>query len=269
MSDPIADIMLIVYEVAGISLSDTKRLMVEGRLGTRLRQLGCGLEAYVLLVRKDPKELTILLDLLTTNYTAWRREPGHFVDFERRVLPAVAQAHIKANRARPRLRVWCAAAATGEEPWTIALSLLRAIPDIVRWDVAVLATDISTRALARARAGQYDARRVEALPPADRDLALEQVEPGSPVLFSVKPALRALVHFARLNLMEYWPIRGPFDCIFCRNVMIYFDHPTQERLVNRMAGLLAKGGTLYVGHSESLSAIKHPLRSIGPATYVA
>ena len=203
------------------------------------------------------------------------RSPGHFVDFERRVLPAVAkeqaqaQARSKTSGNRPRLRVWCAAAATGEEPWTIALSLLRAVPDIGHWDVALLATDISTRALERAKAGHYDARRVESLPPADRDLALEQIEPGPPALYSVKPQMRALVHFARLNLMESWPIRGPFDCIFCRNVMIYFDHQTQERLVNRMAGLLAKGGTLYVGHSESLSAIKHPLRSIGPATYVA
>lgn len=267
MSDPIADIMAIAYEVAGINLSAAKGSMVEARLGKRLRQLGCGLGAYVTLVRKDAKELTVLLDLLTTNHTAWRREPGHFVDFEQRVLPAVAEAQAKGER--PRLRVWCAAAATGEEPWTIALSLLRAIPDIGRWDAAMLATDISTRALERAKAGQYDARRIEALPLADRDLALEQVEPGPPALFSVRPQLRALVHFARLNLMEPWPIRGPFDCIFCRNVMIYFDHPTQERLVNRMAGLLTKGGTLYVGHSESLSAIKHPLRSIGPATYVA
>ena len=275
MSDPIADIMTIAYEVAGISLSASKRSMVEARLGKRLRQLGCELGAYVVLVRKDAKEMTVLLDLLTTNHTAWRREPGHFVDFERRVLPAVAkeqaqaQARSKTSGDRPRLRVWCAAAATGEEPWTIALSLLRAIPDIGHWDVALLATDISTRALERAKAGHYDARRVESLPPADRDLALEQIEPGPPALFSVKPQMRALVHFARLNLMESWPIRGPFDCIFCRNVMIYFDHQTQERLVNRMAGLLAKGGTLYVGHSESLSAIKHPLRSIGPATYVA
>ncbi len=267
MSDPIADIMAIAYEVAGINLGAAKRSMVDARLGKRIRQLNCGLEAYVALVRKDSRELSVLLDLLTTNHTAWRREPGHFLDFERRVLPALANARRKGDR--PRLRVWCAAAATGEEPWTIALSLLRAIPEIGQWDAAMLATDISTRALKRAKAGRYDARRVEALPPADRELALEPVEPGPPVLYAVRPALRALVHFARLNLMESWPIRGPFDCIFCRNVMIYFDHPTQERLVNRMAGMLAKGGTLYVGHSESLSAIKHPLRSIAPATYVA
>ncbi len=267
MSDAIADIMTIAYEVAGINLSDNKRSMVEGRLGKRLRQLDCGLAAYVEIVRRDPKELTILLDLLTTNHTAWRREPGHFTDLEQRVIPALVKA--QRGAARPRLRLWCAAAATGEEPWTIALSLVRALPDLAQWDAAMLATDISTRALERAKAGHYDAARIDALPAEDRALALEQIEAGPPAIFSVRPQLRALVNFARLNLMEPWPIRGPFDCIFCRNVMIYFDQPTQERLVNRMAGLLSKGGTLYVGHSESLSAITHPLHAVGPATYVA
>ena len=264
MSDPVADIMTIAYDVAGINLSDGKRSMVEARLGKRLRQLDCTLVDYVERVRKEPKELTAMLDLLTTNHTAWRREPGHFDDFEQRVLAA----KIKARVGRPKLRIWCAAAATGEEPWTIALSMVRAIADIDQWDVAMLATDISTRALERAKTGHYDAGRIDALSSADRALAVEQIEAGPPAIFSVKPKLRSLVNFARLNLMEPWPIKGPFDCIFCRNVMIYFDHKTQEKLVNRMAGLLVKGGTLYVGHSESLSAIKHPLRSIGPATYV-
>ena len=267
MSDPVADIMAIAYDVAGISLGPGKRSMVEGRLAKRLRQIGCSLDAYVQRVRGDAKELAAMLDLLTTNHTAWRREPGHFTDLEQRVLPALTRAG--GGSGRPRLRIWCAAAATGEEPWTIALSVLRAIGDLTRWDAAMLATDISTRALARARAGIYDEGRIATLSPADRELAVEQVEAGPPSLFSVRPRLRALVSFARLNLMEAWPMRGPFDCIFCRNVMIYFDRPTQELLVNRMASLLAPGGTLYVGHSESLSAIKHPLRSIGPATYAA
>jgi len=267
MSDPISDIMTIAYEVAGINLGDNKRSMVEGRLGKRLRQLACGLGDYVTRVRKDPQELTTMLDLLTTNHTAWRREPEHFDDLERRVLPALIKA--QKTLSRPRLRLWCAAAATGEEPWTIALSLVRALPDIASWDVAMLATDISTRALEKAKAGQYDEDRIAALSAADRALALEQIDKGPPALYAVKPQLRSLVNFARLNLMEAWPIKGPFDCIFCRNVMIYFDKATQERLVNRMAALLAKGGTLYVGHSESLSAITHPLRAIGPATYVA
>jgi chemotaxis protein methyltransferase CheR len=264
VQDPIAEIMDIAYEVAGITLSENKRSMVAGRLGKRLRQLGCEIDAYVERVRRDPAELTAMLDLLTTNHTAWRREPGHFTDLEQRVIPAIRQ--VQAGAGRPRLRIWCAAAATGEEPWTIALSLVRALPDLAQWDAAVLATDLSTRALGVARAGCYREERIAALSTQDRALALEPCDGDT---YRVRPQLRALVSFARLNLMEPWPLRGPFDCIFCRNVMIYFDQPTQERLVNRLAGLLTPGGTLYVGHSESLSAIDHPLRTIGPATYAA
>jgi chemotaxis protein methyltransferase CheR len=265
VKDPIADIMTITYEVAGITLGENKRSMIVGRLGKRLRQLGCEVEAYVERVRRDPAELTAMLDLLTTNHTAWRREPEHFLDLEQRVIPAARK--LQAGVARPRLRIWCAAAATGEEPWTIALSLVRALPDLAQWDAAVLATDISTRALTVARAGRYGGERITALSAPDRALALEPA--GAENVYSVRTQLRALVSFARLNLMETWPIHGPFDCIFCRNVMIYFDTPTQERLVNRMARLLAPGGTLYVGHSESLNAIQHPLSPQGSATYVA
>ena len=268
MNDPIARIMSMAYEVAGISLSEAKRSMVEGRLGTRLRQLGCSLPEYVELVERDAAEKTTLIDLLTTNHTAWRREPDHFADLEARVLPAIAKA--QSHAARPRLRIWCAAAATGEEPWTIALSLVRALPEIGRWDAALLSTDISTRALTRARAGCYDEARIASLSVHDRAAALIPAPATtSQGQFSVRPELRALVHFARLNLMEPWPMRGPFDCIFCRNVMIYFDQATQQNLVTRMAALLSPGGTLYVGHSESLSAITHPLRTIGPATYAS
>jgi len=267
MTDATADIMAIAYEVAGISFSNAKRSMVEARLAKRLRQLECSLGDYVGRVRGDPREMTAMLDLLTTNHTAWRREPAHFADFETRVLPAIVKAQQRVSQ--PRLRIWCAAAATGEEPWTIALSVVRAIPDLERWDVAILATDLSTRALERARAGRYDEARIASLSSADRALAVELAEPGPPALYSVAPRLRRMVEFARLNLMGEWPMRGPFDCIFCRNVMIYFDQQTQARLVNRLARLLGKGGTLYVGHSESLSALTHPLRSIGPATYAA
>jgi chemotaxis protein methyltransferase CheR len=266
-NDPVAEIMALAYDVAGINLAESKRSMVEGRLAKRLRVLDCDMSEYLTRVRKDTKELSEMLDLLTTNHTAWRREPAHFTDFEQRVLPAIIKA--RKHEARPKLRLWCAAAATGEEPWTIALSLVRIIPEIEKWDIAMLATDISSRALAKAKAGQYDAERISALSTADRELALERVADTADGRYSVKPQLRSLVNFARLNLMDSWPMRGPFDGIFCRNVMIYFDQPTQERLVNRMAKLLVKGGTLYVGHSESLSAINHPLKAIGPATYVA
>jgi chemotaxis protein methyltransferase CheR len=254
-SDPVSMIMETIHAVAGICLGEGKRGLVESRLGKRLRQLQCDLGSYADLIHRDGDELVRCLDLLTTNHTAWKREPVHFSDLAERVLPALAHR---------RLRLWCAAAATGEEPWTIAMTIAQALPDLAEWDAAILATDISTRALAVAKAGRYSAERIATLSPGERRLAL--ADDGE--AWSVTPALRRLVTFARLNLIGEWPMQGPFDVIFCRNVMIYFDQPTQERLVNRMARLLAPGGTLYVGHSESLSALKHPLRPCGTATYV-
>jgi chemotaxis protein methyltransferase CheR len=265
--DAVADLMQLVYDVAGIHLTADKRTLVESRLGKRLRELGADMAAYALRCRNDPAELTILLDLVTTNHTAWLREPAHFTDFRERVL--VEHARTQGAESRPRLRVWCAAAATGEEPYTIAMSICRALPDLSRWDAAILATDISTRALAHASMGIYSTERIAPLSPDERNLAVEAVNRGGHTLWQVRDHVRQLVHFARLNLMGPWPMRGPFDVIFCRNVMIYFDQPTQERLVQRMATLLRPGGTLYIGHSESLSACKHPLTALAPAVYAA
>ncbi len=263
---PTQTIMDLAYDLAGIALGQGKQAMVEARLGKRLRQLGCDLRDYAQRVTKDPAEQVVMLDLLTTNHTAWLREPAHFDDLERRVLPALVAK--RAKEPHPKLRIWCAAAATGEEPWTIAMTLVRSLPDLERWDVAVLATDISTRALTRAEAGLYSEDRVSALSAQDRQIALTVAERTVPKVYSVAPGLRRLVHFARLNLMEDWPMRGPFEVIFCRNVMIYFDRDTQQRLVTRMISLLAPGGTLYVGHAESLSSITHGLTPIIPAAYV-
>jgi chemotaxis protein methyltransferase CheR len=256
--DAITDIMSVVYDVAGIKLGDAKRSMVEARLGKRLRQLGCDLKTYAGMLHRDDDEVIRCLDLMTTNHTAWKREPVHFDDLAKRVLPAIQGQ---------RLRIWCAAAATGEEPWTIALTVHQAIPDLARWDAAILATDISTRALEVAKKGRYSSDRIASLNAIERSIAVEKADDAEKT-WVVTAELRRLLTFARLNLMNDWPMRGPFDVIFCRNVMIYFDQPTQERLVNRLARLLAPGGTLYVGHSESLSAINHPLRAQGAATYV-
>ena len=254
-----ARISKLMYRHAGISLADHKQYLIQGRLQKRMAKLGLELPAYADLVEHDDTERGICTDLLTTNHTAWMREPAHFVDFAERVLTGVAE-----RPAPRRLRIWCAAAASGEEPYSIALTIAKAMTGTGEWDVAVLATDISSRALGKTREGVYSEERIACLERADRQRYLRPTGTGE---FRVSDELRRMVHPASLNLMEPWPMKGPFDVIFCRNVMIYFDRPTQERLVNRMAQLLAPGGTLYVGHSESLSGIQHPLSTHGPAIY--
>ena len=265
VTDALDDLMHLAKQVAGIDLADSKRAMVGSRVAKRVRALGIGIADYARRCHEDPAELAHMVDLLTTNHTAWLREPAHFGDLAQRVLPALARA----GGGRRRLRIWCAAAATGEEPYTIALTVRRTLPDLAAWDAAILATDISRRALAKARAGVYPAARVADLAEADRALALEAADVDGERCFRVRGELRALLAFAQLNLMGEWPMRGPFDAIFCRNVMIYFDTPTKQRLVGRLARLLAPGGTLYVGHAESLSGLDHPLRTLGTAIYAA
>ena len=255
--------MDLARSTAGIEFTDAKRQLIESRLAKRLRQLDIGMDAYAERAIKDPAEQEILFNALTTNHTAWLREPAHFDDLSRRVLPAIRA------KGDNRLRIWCAAASTGEEPYSIALTIARfAGESLSRWDASVLCTDLSTKALTAARQGVYSSERIAPLGIDDRHLALEATDGPPATTWRVRPALRGLLHFARLNLMDEWPMKGPFDVIFCRNVMIYFSRDTQERLVNRMAKLLAPGGTLYVGHSESLSAIRHPLSTRGPAIYV-
>ena len=180
---------------------------------------------------------------------------------EGRLLPRLAAAP------RRRVRIWCAAAAGGEEPYSIALCLRRSLPPAPpAWDASVLATDLSTRSLGRVSDGLYTEDRVAHLTVADRRLALDLVQPGPPKVWQVKPELKRLVSLARLNLLdETWPMRGPFDAIFCCHVMVYYDRPTRERLVGRFAKMLAPGGTLYLGQRESLAGISHPLTALAPA----
>jgi chemotaxis protein methyltransferase CheR len=257
--DPIHAIMELARSTAGIEFTEAKRSLIESRLARRLRELGLDMAGYARLVQGDLVEQEVLFNALTTNHTAWLREPSHFDDLQRRVLPSLQR--------RQRLRIWCAATSTGEEPGTIALTIARFCGDrLSQWDAAILCTDLSTRALAVARTATWPVERVAALTREDRALALEPGDAAGATV-RLRPELRRMLQFARLNLMDDWPMKGPFDVIFCRNVMIYFSRETQERLVNRMANLLAPGGTLYVGHSESLSSLRHGLTPLGPAVY--
>ncbi len=253
------------YGRAGISLPPEKREMVQGRVMKRLRALGLdGFEPYLHLLDgpEGEAEWVHLLDCLTTNYTRFFREPAHFDFLRDRLVPAwKRRAAATGNRA---VRIWCAAAATGEEPYTLAILMETLLPRAEGWDVRILATDISTRALATAQAATYATKQVADLDPAYRALFL----PAGDGRVVVAPVVRERLVFRRLNLIsDHWPLRGPVQAIFCRNVMIYFDAPTQERLVNRFATLLEPDGYLFVGLSESLTRVHHPYCTEGPGIH--
>ena len=252
------EISRIVYDVAGIVLREGKEGLVRSRLSRRLRALGLpSYEAYLafLAADRDGRELVEMVDALTTNKTNFFREPAHFDFLRDRLLPALPAGPV---------RIWSAGCSTGEEPYTLAMVLHEALPDPARSGAKILATDISTRVLAQAKAGRFAEAVAEEVPTDLRRRHFARLPNGG---WEAGPSLRGLVTFARLNLMGPWPMRGPFQAIFCRNVMIYFDKATQQKLVSRYHDLLAPGGYLFVGHSESLSGIAHRFAYVQPAVY--
>lgn len=247
----------LAYEKFGLDLKDGKQQLVSARLGKKIRESRFGtFEEYYRHVVEDRtgEALAAMIDALTTNYTSFFRESAHFDFLRRELLPAW--------RGRPSLRVWSAACATGEEAWSLALCLAGEAPE-----ARVLATDISTRALAAARKAIYPAERCETLPAAQLRAMMLRGRGRWEQWYSVRKELRAMVRFARLNLMEPFSHLGRFPAIFCRNVMIYFNKATQEDLVNRLAACLEPGGYLFIGHAESLTGMNHPLQYIRPAVY--
>lgn len=255
----------LVKDFAGINLHEGKRELVKARLNKRLRALGMtNFQQYLDYVQKDPggEEFVVMLDALSTNLTFFFREPEHFKYLSGEVLPGL----LKRNAASKRIRVWSAGCSSGEEPYSIALLLSEFLADKKGWDARVLATDLSTRVLGVAKRGIYEFRRLKDVPSQCIGRYFECVD-SRERLYQVKPALRSMVTFGRLNLMGDWPMKGPFDVIFCRNVMIYFDKPTQGALVNRYGNLLAPGGTLFLGHSESLTGIRHGFKYVKPTVY--
>lgn len=252
-----------VFETAGIVLKDHKRQMVYTRLARRLRALGLTSFAAYLELLESPagtRELQDFTNAVTTNLTSFFRESHHFDHLSDAVIaPRLAEG-------RRRLRIWSAGCSTGEEPYSVALALLGKGGPAARdgVDLRILATDLDTNVLAQAQAGLYRADRAEDVPAALRPGALIRRPTGQ---VEIAAAFRAPVAFRRLNLLHDWPFRGPFDAIFCRNVLIYFDAETKARLVRRFAEHLDLGGALYLGHSESLLG-EHPLlRSEGRTIY--
>ncbi|MBN1818340.1 MAG: protein-glutamate O-methyltransferase CheR [Sedimentisphaerales bacterium] len=255
----------LVYQHCGINLHNGKKELVRARLAKRLRTLHIRcFEDYIDYALQDPGEFTNLIDSLSTNLTSFFREVQHF-DYLKDVFYPKMLAK-KKQQSHFRIRAWSAGCSSGEEPYSIAISLLDAVGGLGRWDVKVLATDISTRVLQTARLGIYEKDRIEPLTPAQKQRYLVRAKREGQ-WYEVAGTIREVIIFAQLNLMGEWPVRGPLDFIFCRNVMIYFDKPTQERLVNRYFDLLDSGGLLFTGHSESLTGIHHRFEYVRPTIY--
>jgi chemotaxis protein methyltransferase CheR len=251
----------LIQERTGIELHDGKQALVSARLGKQLRDTGCaGYDDYLKYVEADQtgESLTALIDALTTNYTSFLRESSHF-DHLKQILPALAS--------RPSIDIWCAAAATGEEPYTLAITMLEALGMSAHSRCRVVATDISTRALQTARRGVYPLDRLKDAPQSWFSKYWQKGTGQYEGMCKVKPEVARMVEFRRLNLIEAFTLPGIYPVVFCRNVMIYFSKPTQEKVVARMSTFLEPGGHLFVGHSESLTGIAHSMEFVAPAMY--
>ncbi len=252
----------VLYEHAGIRMREGKEGLVRARLAKRLRKLSLpDFDAYLDFVAKEPSqgEFAEMIDALTTNKTSFLREASHFDFLRDAVFPTL----------KGPVRIWSAGCSSGEEPYTLAMLANESFSDISTRDVRILATDLSHRVLATAKAATYPAENMTDVPSAwMQKYWIRKRDPQGREVCEAGAPLRRLVHFAKLNLMERWPMQGPFDAILCRNVMIYFDKATQQQLVERYWALLRPGGHLFVGHSESLTGLTHRFRYVQPAAYV-
>ncbi len=255
----------LVHAEAGIWLAPVKRALLVGRLARRLRELGLGSYGdYHDLVVADPAEKVRMLDAICTNETHFFREPRHFELLQERVFPEWRAAADAGRRPR-RVRVWSAACSTGEEPYSIAMALLAAFPS--GWDLHVLASDLSTKVLDRARAAVWPIEKATEIPEPHRKAFMLRGYGAHEGEMKAGPELRALISFDRVNLNgDAWPA-GPFDLVFCRNVLIYFDRATKVRVVERLLGRLDPAGYLCLGHAESLGGLTARARAVVPTVY--
>ena len=252
-------IRTMLYQHSGIKLSDSKKEMVYSRLSRRLRATGLkSFKGYLAQVEQDQGgEWEAFINSLTTNLTAFFREPHHF---------PLLKEHVLSLHKRP-LRLWCSASSTGEEPYTMAMTMVDAFGSY-KPPVEIIATDIDTNVLAKAQAGIYPLERVEKLPQETLKRFFLKGSGNNDGYVQVRKELRDLISFRPLNLLDdRWPISGIFDVIFCRNVMIYFDKDTQYKILKRFAPMLEAHGLLFAGHSESLHHADDFFRLRGKTVY--
>lgn len=262
-------IAALLHSESGIVLSERKRMLAYSRLAPLVRRSGVtSFGAFLDRLGEDPRALTEVIAALTTNHTYFHREPHHFTHFASEVRPELVRRTLVGEE----VRIWSAGCSTGEEIWTLLMVLLgnerEAGVRIARSNLLALASDISVNALAGARAASYPASALDALPESLRRIWCVPDPSEGEARLAIDPVVQAMVRFRELNLLGEWPIRRPFDVIFCRNVMIYFDAPAKDRLVERFARQLVPGGYLYIGHSERVSGPASALlEPVGPTIY--
>lgn len=249
----------------GIVLADEKKDMVYGRLSKRVRTaFGGSFDDFCAAITDgDLNEQDFLINAITTNLTGFYREKHHFEYLSDRVIPEL----LKRNKSTKKIRIWSAGCSTGEEPYSIAITLREAIPQSEKWDIKILATDLDANVVAHGQEGIYTLERINSLDKQHQRKWFQLGKGDNVGLVRVKPELRELVRFKRLNLLHEWPMNGPFDVIFCRNVVIYFDKETQSDLFERYADMLIPGGYLFIGHSESLYKKTTRYTSLGNTIY--
>ena len=255
----------LVAEYTGIKLSDTKVEMVYRRFAPRIRELGLDDlgQSCELLQGRNAEELLIFSNIITTNLTSFFRENHHFEYLRKEIIPVLK----KQNAASKKIRIWSAGCSTGEEPYSIAMVLREAIPHLGQWDARILATDLDTTCLEKAKLGKYSEKNVEGIANSQLRRWFTKRSEDDEVVVKVKPELQSLIAFRHLNLMHRWPFSGLFDVIFCRNVMIYFDKPTQGTLIKKFSQHQKSEDTLIIGHSENITAVTNDYSLSGQTIY--
>jgi len=254
-----------VSENTGIVLTDKKKDMVYGRLSKRVRKGGFGsFDAFCdALENGDEVEQDFMINAITTNLTAFFRENHHFEYLAETLIPEL----IEKKGHNKRLRIWSAGCSTGEEPYSIAMTLKEALPDFDEWDVKILATDLDANVVAQGKSGIYRADRITGIPDDRIKRWFKRGRGEQSDMVKVSSELQQMISFKRLNLLHEWPMNGPFDLMFCRNVVIYFDKETQKGLFDRYADILTPDAHLFIGHSETLYKVTSRFDSLGHTIY--
>ena len=254
----------VVAKRTGIVLSDAKHDMVYSRLARRLRQLRLSeFSDYLEIIKSgDENEILEFTNAITTNLTSFFREKHHFEFLRSKVLP-----HLKLTKKDRRIRIWSAGCSSGEEPYSIAMTVRDVFPSLSGWDIKILATDLDTNMVQHASDGVYTQERVAGLDKKHSKKWVLQGRGNHSGDIRMSQELRDMITFKQLNLMDEWPMTGPFDFMFCRNVVIYFNKETQRDLFNRYANLVDDNGYLFIGHSESLHKVSDRFSLLGQTIY--